>query len=106
MILWFGKKKEKLNSEEYEKLLKKITEVSNDVNNFESIQRKQAIAIETIETRLDLLRGQFNRKLKGIQKEEQQIENSSGTLSEKSGMSELPAKDLNITPGIIPMKWP
>lgn len=95
MNLWFGKKQEKLNSEEYEKLFKKMVEVEGDVN---SLQSK----FKALETNYDNLRGQFNRKLSGIRKEEAKIEDKS--LAEAPAV-ELGAKDLNSIAGIIPVKW-
>jgi hypothetical protein len=56
--------KTNLNSDEYERLFKRILEVSaavTDCNN----------QLKVLSTNLDNLRGNFNRKLAGIAKEEQ-----------------------------------
>jgi len=53
----------KLNSEEYEKLSKKITELSADLNELSS-------KVRIIQSDNANLRGQFNRKLSGIKKDE------------------------------------
>lgn len=83
-----------MNSDEYERLLKKIAEVQSDVT-------KQNAKYEALEAQYNLLRGQFNRKLAGIRKEEL----PEGVVDTKKPEEPTQSKDLNITPGIIPMKW-
>ena len=56
--------KKTLNSDEYEKLYKKFTELQNLVNELTS-------KIAAVQSDNANLRGQFNRKLQGIKKEEQ-----------------------------------
>jgi predicted nucleic acid-binding Zn-ribbon protein len=56
-----------LNSDEYERISKRITELDS---NFTSLKNK----FEILQTSLDNLRGNFNRKLSGIKKEEEQEE--------------------------------
>jgi len=60
-MIW--RKNESVNSIEYEKLSKRITELVAEV---ETIRTKFKI----LETNYDNLRGNFNRKLSGIKKEE------------------------------------
>lgn len=59
----FWKKNEDLNSDEYEKLTKRIIELSAK---FEELENKFKI----LGTNYDNLRGNFNRKLSGIKKED------------------------------------
>lgn len=83
----FGIKKT-VNSEEYEKLLKKMAELENKV---EVLNGKY----KGLETNYDLLRGQFNRKLAGIRKEEAlaSLQGQSGDENLSGNATE--AKDLN-----------
>lgn len=60
MSFW---KKQPVNSDEYEKLSKKITDLSSEV---EELTAK----IRIITSDVSNLRGQFNRKLTGLKKEE------------------------------------
>lgn len=62
------KEKEFLNSNEFETLSKKITNLSNEIDN---ISHK----IKLLQQDQDNLRGNFNRKLKGIAEEEKKNEN-------------------------------
>jgi cell division protein FtsB len=62
--MWFKSiKNESLNSAEYEKLSKRITELVTEI---ETLRTKFKI----LETNYDNLRGNFNRKLAGIKKDE------------------------------------
>lgn len=54
-----------MNSQEYETLSKKITELI-------SVVEEQKVLIRKLETDISLLRGQFNRKLAGLKKEDQE----------------------------------
>lgn len=65
MSFWNNKS---VNSEEYEKLSKKISELSSDVTELTA-------KIRIITSDVSNLRGLFNRKLTGLKKEEQQEEN-------------------------------
>lgn len=56
--------KKPLNSDEYEHVLKRILEINTRIGVCES-------KIEILKTEMDNLRGNFNRKLKGIKEEEQ-----------------------------------
>lgn len=60
MSFWRNKS---LNSDEYEKLTKKIIE-------FDSKIEKAIVDLKILQTNYDNLRGNFNRKLSGIKKEE------------------------------------
>lgn len=61
MSFWNNKK---VNSDEYEKLAKKITDLSSSVDELTA-------KIRIITSDVSNLRGLFNRKLTGIKKEEQ-----------------------------------
>jgi len=52
-----------INSEEYEKLTKRIIEIQGDISELKNIVR-------ILETNYNNLRGNFNRKLLGVKKEE------------------------------------
>jgi len=60
----FWKKKE-VNSTEYETILKKISDTRHEIE----LVKGQLAALQT---NYDNLRGQFNRKLKGLAKEEEE----------------------------------
>lgn len=60
-------KKTQVNSAEYEYLHKRITELQNSINELSS-------KIAVVQSDNANLRGQFNRKLTGLKKEEQQEE--------------------------------
>ena len=62
--MWFQKKNESLNSREYESCSKKLTELSGKIEELDT-------KFKILGTNYDNLRGQFNRKLSGIKKEEQ-----------------------------------
>lgn len=57
-------KKTQINSDEYEKLTKKFTDLSSDVSELTA-------KIRILTSDVSNLRGLFNRKLTGIKKEEQ-----------------------------------
>lgn len=57
--------KKPLNSEEYEKLQKKIIDLDAKIE-------KANVDLKILQTNYDNLRGNFNRKLAGIKKEEAQ----------------------------------
>lgn len=65
--MWFKKYDNPLNSGEYEKLSKRIVELAGMV---EELQNKFKI----LTTNYDNLRGNFNRKLSGLKKEETEEE--------------------------------
>lgn len=80
----FWNKNVKMNSDEYDKILKKLSELENKT---EVLHGK----FKALETNYDLLRGQFNRKLAGLRKEE-----STGADSNQlQGGESVPAQDLN-----------
>jgi hypothetical protein len=56
-------RKENLNSLEYETCLKRISELDTKIRSFEG-------EFKIMQTSLDNLRGNFNRKLRGIKEEE------------------------------------
>lgn len=60
--MWF-RHNESINSSEYEKLSKRIIELLAEI---ETLRTK----FKVLETNYDNLRGQFNRKLSGIKKDE------------------------------------
>ena len=60
--MWFNKNAS-INSIEYEKISKRVTEMLTEI---ETLRTKFKI----LETNYDNLRGQFNRKLSGIKKDE------------------------------------
>lgn len=65
--MWFKKTNEnKITSEEYEKLLKRIIEISGSLQELHN-------KFKILETNYDNLRGNFNRKLSGIKKSEEEI---------------------------------
>ena len=68
----FWKKKE-LKSDEYEILVKKISNLSMQVDELHS-------KLKTLWTEYDNLRGKFNRKLSGLKKEEEQTEETENNL--------------------------
>jgi hypothetical protein len=68
MSFWKKKSISNLNSDEYQKLLIKQIELSANIN--EVISK-----LKILETNYDNLRGNFNRKLSGIKKEEEKTEN-------------------------------
>jgi len=71
MMFWNKKKddpnKNTTNSEEYERLSKRITDLAAEV----ALHKTK---VELIETDVANLRGKFNRKLSGLQKEEEKVE--------------------------------
>jgi hypothetical protein len=82
-MFWRNDKK-LLDSSEYEKLSKKIIELSADIANIK-------IEFKILETNYNNLRGQFNRKLAGIRRAD---------LQQDEGLEEQP-KDIN-NPVILP----
>jgi flagellar biosynthesis chaperone FliJ len=62
----------KINSDEYEKLAKKITEMSEEISTVSN-------NLKILETNYNDLRGKFNRKLAGIK----QSENNDSITEEK-----------------------
>jgi len=62
-------KKTQINSDEYEKLHKKITELVGLIDELK-------INVTMLQTDCSNLRGQFNRKLQGIKKEEKDLDDS------------------------------
>ena len=56
-----------IGSDEYGKLVHRLSEIDAKLKLFESV-------IEIFKTNLDDLRGKFNRKLKGLEKEEKKQE--------------------------------
>lgn len=52
---------------EYDGILKRLSELRAEINNLSS-------DVKTLQTDLDNLRGNFNRKLRGIKEEEQKAE--------------------------------
>lgn len=73
MSFWHKNESKKLNSSEYEYVLKRIAEINQNVE-------KLSAELKGLQTNYDNLRGQFNRKLSGIKKEEEQT----GMEEEKS----------------------
>lgn len=67
-------KKTKVNSDEYEYLHKRITELSNLITELTA-------KIAAVQSDAANLRGQFNRKVSGIKKEEQQEHKEEETQS-------------------------
>lgn len=68
--MWFRKKNETtLNSSEYESLAKKLTSISSKL---EEVELKHKI----LQTDYNNLRGNFNRRLKGLSKESSEMEES------------------------------
>ena len=63
MNFFSRKKQEPMNSEDYEKLSKKITDLATLVEELK-------VKFRVLETNYDNLRGNFNRKLAGLKKEE------------------------------------
>ena len=63
MSFWRRNEKKYLNSEEYESISKKVTQLSSTI---EELSTK----FKVLETNYNDLRGKFNRKLSGIKKEE------------------------------------
>ena len=66
MRMWFKKddtNKNYVNSDEYERLAKRITELASEVGICKA-------ASKLLQTDVDNLRGKFNRKLKGLEQEE------------------------------------
>jgi len=64
--MWFKKNdtsKNAVNSDEYERLAKRITELAAECGICKA-------ACKLLETDVDNLRGKFNRKLKGLEQEE------------------------------------
>lgn len=68
MSFW---KRNEINSAEFEALSKKITECNSTIEDLR-------LKFKILETNYDNLRGQFNRKLSGIKKEEEPEEKSQG----------------------------
>lgn len=64
MSFWRKNKDEHLNSNEYESISKKVTELFTELEELK-------IKFKILETNYDNLRGNFNRKLTGIKKEEE-----------------------------------
>lgn len=64
--LWRNKDDVQLNSKEYESVTKKIIEFSARIEELEN-------KFKILGTNYDNLRGQFNRKLSGIAKEEEKV---------------------------------
>lgn len=73
------------NSEEYEKLYKKIVEITAKID-------ENSYKIGLLSTDLDNLRGNFNRKLSGIRRAEREEEAQEETKDLKSQV-------------ILPHKW-
>lgn len=69
--MWWQKKndtsKDALNSAEYERLSKRVTELTGEVGTLKTL-------CNSLETDVANLRGKFNRKLSGLQKEEEKVE--------------------------------
>jgi len=63
--MWFSKKKE-LKSEEYETLSNKLVDLRAEVKNMVG-------EVVLLRTECNNLRGQFNRKLAGLAKEEEKV---------------------------------
>jgi len=84
-----------MNSEEYDKILKKLSELENKT---EVLNGK----FKALETNYDLLRGQFNRKLAGLRKEESAAGNLDPASDSNKGENDPQAKDLKdwVPPGI------
>lgn len=68
----FFNKKQTLNSDEYEKLSKKMIDLKEELETF-------GVKLNVLRTDVDNLRGNFNRKLKGLKKEEMEEEEDSKT---------------------------
>ena len=66
MIFWKQKEKTNLRSEEYELLSKRYNIVADEVADM----RRQ---LGVLQSSVNLLRGQFNRKLIGLEKEEEKV---------------------------------
>jgi len=58
-----------INSSEYDECLKRISEIRTRVQAFEG-------DIEMLKTSISILRGNFNRKLKGLEEEEEKTKGS------------------------------
>lgn len=76
-MLFFKKRNENTsqnltNSDEYGKVLRRFAEISTDVE----LCKTQ---IKVLQTDVDNLRGKFNRKLKGLEKEEEEKEKNINT---------------------------
>lgn len=67
MSFWQKKNEQHLNSSEYESISKKITNVSSEL---EELKNK----FKVLETNCDNLRGNFNRKLRAIKNEDEEVE--------------------------------
>lgn len=63
MIFWRKNERKYLNSEEYESISKKVTQLSSTIEEL-------SVKFKVLETNYNDLRGKFNRKLSGIKKEE------------------------------------
>jgi hypothetical protein len=85
--MFWNQQRKSLNSEEYDKILKKLSELDNKV---EVLNGK----FKALETNYDLLRGQFNRKLAGIRKEELDLAGSPDAGNTSVPVSSPEAKDL------------
>lgn len=70
MSFWKKRNNETLNSVEYESLAKKLVEVSTRIEELEN-------KFKILTTNYDNLRGNFNRKLKGLKAEEEPEETQS-----------------------------
>lgn len=66
-MFWRKNKETKLNSDEYESVVKKLISFTEKIETLE-------VRIKTLTTDVENLRGQFNRKLNKIKKEELQEE--------------------------------
>lgn len=71
MSFWRNKN---LNSDEYEKLQKKIIDLDAKIE-------KANVDLKILQTNYDNLRGNFNRKLSGIKKEEAELTQKEETQS-------------------------
>lgn len=93
--MFWNQQKKSLNSEEYDKILKKLSELENKT---EVLNGK----FKALETNYDLLRGQFNRKLAGIRKQEVEDLGSAGQSGETAAENAHEPKDLKdwVPPGI------
>lgn len=83
--MFWNQQKKNMNSEEYDKILKKLSELENKT---EVLNGK----FKALETNYDLLRGQFNRKLAGLRKEDMAPGSSDGAGVPPASDE---AKDLN-----------
>lgn len=76
MSFWNRNNEKHLNSAEYESIAKKLVEISSRVEELEN-------KFKILGTNYDNLRGQFNRKLSGLKKEEEVGQEEEKTESDK-----------------------